>query len=356
MYIIENKDIRPQFNLALEEYICMILGWNADNMADLDHKNSCDASSAQNIAMDTSRSSFLYKPQFFMLWRNEPSIIVGRFQNTLEEINTEYVKEHGIHVVRRNSGGGAVYQDLGNINYSFIMADEGNLDFSYFSSLIIRALATLGVKAEPTGRNDISIEGKKISGGAQFRTGGVILHHGTLLYDTDLDAMSNALRPPEDKFQSKAVKSMRNRVGNIKQLLPEPLSIIEFQERFKRGIDNSVPMVLDAFSLVEAERLVLEKYSTWAWNYGSSPKFIVRKKSRFHWGGIEALLLIEEGKIAGCTFLGDYFGSGDYSQIQSRLTGIPYTKEDVAKALTGFDPRQTFTGSKYEDIVELLAP
>ena len=188
MYVVENKSTAPQFNLALEECLCL------------------------RAANDGS--------QFFMLWRNQPSIIVGRFQNTLEEIDAEFVGERGIHVVRRNSGGGAVYHDLGNVNYSFIMPDtaaraSGDLDFSLFSGPIIRALAVLGVDAEPSGRNDISIGGEKISGGAQFRSGGVTLHHGTLLYDADLDVLSQALRPSGDKFQSKAAMSSDIEPANI---------------------------------------------------------------------------------------------------------------------------------------------
>jgi len=334
MYVIENKNTTPQFNLALEECLCL-------------------------RAMDDGS-------KFFMLWQNEPSIIVGRFQNTLEEIDSNFVREHGIHLVRRNSGGGAVYHDLGNINYSFIMPDSdalsahssGNLDFAFFTEPIIQALAELGVKAESTGRNDLSIEGKKISGGAQFRRGGITLHHGTLLYDTDLDVLSQALRPSEDKFQSKAMKSVRSRVCNIKPYLSEPLPVSGFQERLTHGIKNLTPMTLDALTLNEAERLAREKYSTWEWNYGESPRFTERKKKRFPWGGIEALLLVNEGRIVDCTFYGDYFGNGNYASLLSRLAGIPYTKEHIANALAEFgnESSEVFVGSKLEDIVDLLTP
>ena len=329
MYVVENKNTRPQFNLALEEHLCL---------------------RAMN---DGSR--------FFMLWQNEPSIIVGRFQNTIEEIDAPFIRERGIHVVRRNSGGGAVYHDLGNVNYSFIVPDSGNFDFALFTGPIIRILAALGVEAESSGRNDISIEGKKISGGAQFRRNGVTLHHGTLLYDSDLEILSQALRPPDDKFQSKAVKSVRSRVGNIKPHLPEPLSAREFQERLTSGINDLAIWELqtwtpDVTALDETERLAREKYSEWEWNYGESPSFTERKKMRFSWGGAEVLLLIDEGRITGCSFYGDYFGNGDYSPLLSRLTGVPYTGEGVADALTGFDPGEIFAGSKLEDITALLVP
>jgi lipoate-protein ligase A len=325
MYVVENKSTKPQYNLALEEYLC------------------------RRATEDGS--------QFFMLWRNEPSIIVGRFQNTLEEINAEFVEERGIHVVRRNSGGGAVYHDLGNINYSFVMPDSsGDFDFAFFTGPIIRALKALGVMAELSGRNDLAIEGKKVSGGAQFRRGGVMLHHGTLLCDSNLEILSQALRPAEDKFQSKAVKSIRSRVANIMPFLPSPLSVAEFQERLQRGIQGLTPLTLGQDALDEVEKLKNEKYSTWEWNYGASPRFTERKRARFSWGGVEAFLVVDEGSIVECSFRGDYFGNGDYSPLLSRLSGRPYTKEEVAKALEGIDTHAIFAGSRPEDIASLLSP
>jgi lipoate-protein ligase A len=327
MYVIENKNTKPQYNLALEEYLCL------------------------RATRDGSR--------FFMLWQNEPSIIVGRFQNTLEEINTSFVEERRIHVVRRNSGGGAVYHDLGNINYSFVMPDTGDFDFAFFTMPIIRALASLGVQAELSGRNDLTIEGKKVSGGAQYRRSGVMLHHGTLLYDADLEILSQALRPSEDKFQSKAVKSARGRVGNIKPYLQTPLSVTEFQDRLQRGIRGLTSLTLDERALGEVEKLRTEKYSTWEWNYGASPRFTERKKMRFPWGGIEAFLVIDEGKISECSFRGDYFGSSEsaeYAPLLSRLAGRPYTKESIAQAVDGFDTHALFAGSSPADLIALLAP
>ncbi|MDR1622515.1 MAG: lipoate--protein ligase [Synergistaceae bacterium] len=325
MYVVENTNTKPQYNLALEEYLCL------------------------RAIKDGS--------QFFMLWQNEPSIIVGRFQNTLEEINAGFVEERGIRVVRRNSGGGAVYHDLGNINYSFVMPDSsGDFDFAFFTGPIIQALAKLGVAAELSGRNDLAIQGKKVSGGAQFRRGGVMLHHGTLLYDTDLEVLSQALRPAEDKFQSKAVKSIRSRVGNIMPFLPSPLPVAEFQARLQRGIQGLTPLTLEQDALNEVTKLENEKYSTWEWNYGASPRFTERKRRRFPWGGAEAFLVVEEGAVVECSFRGDYFGNGDYEPLLSRLLGRPYTKDEVAKALEGVDTHAIFSGSDAGDIVALLSP
>jgi lipoate-protein ligase A len=259
-------------------------------------------------------------------------------------------------VVRRNSGGGAVFHDLGNINYSFVVPDSMDFGFALFTDPIILSLAALGVRAELSGRNDLTIEGKKISGGAQYRSGGVTLHHGTLLYDADLEILSQALRPSEDKFQSKAVKSTRGRVGNIKPFLRTPLSVAEFQKRLRHGIQGLTPLALDECSLREVEKLRTEKYSAWAWNYGVSPRFTERKKARFPWGGIEAFLVVGEGIISECSFRGDYFGSGDYAPLLSRLVGCPYTKEGVVQAVGDFDTHALFAGSSPNDLVALLAP
>ncbi len=325
MYLIENYNTKPQYNLALEEYLCL------------------------RAMRDGS--------QFFMLWQNEPSIIVGRFQNTLAEINSEFVKEHNIHVVRRNAGGGAVYHDLGNINYSFIMEDKGGeFNFEFFTGPIIEALNTMGAKAELSGRNDVTIEGKKVSGGAQFRRGGVILHHGTLLYDSDLDVLSQALNVSPEKLISKGVKSVRSRVSNIRTFLKKPFSVLDFMKDLQNKIKGFTPLSLSPEEYAEAEKLAKEKYSTWEWNYGTSPEFTDHKRARFPWGSIEAYLKIEKGRITACTMHGDYFGNGEYSQLLNRLLGTAYTEEAVSAALEGLDTSPMFAGSTSEDIKALIFP
>lgn len=325
MYVIENRNTKPQFNLALEEYLC--------------RKSAREGSS------------------FFMLWQNEPSIIIGRYQNTLEEINTTFVNERNIHVVRRNSGGGAVYHDLGNINYSFIMPDEsGDFDFALFTQPIIDALASLGAQAELSGRNDITINGQKISGGAQYRRGGTILHHGTLLYSSDLDILTQALKVSSDKIQSKGVKSVRSRVTNIASALPIPVPLEDFRRNLQVLIKNLTEAELSPSEFDEIEALRAEKYSTWEWNYGHSPAFTDRKKMRFSWGGVEAFLNIQNGCIADCSFRGDFFGTGEYELILQRLTGIPYTRDAVQLALNNLDTHSIFAGSSQGDILALLLP
>ena len=326
MYVIENQDTRPQYNLALEERLCRMA---ADEGA-----------------------------EFFMLWQNEPSIIVGRFQNTMAEINADFVRERGIHVVRRNSGGGAVYHDLGNVNYSFISADRGEFDFAFFTTPILRAMAAMGVKAELSGRNDVTIGGRKISGGAEWRFRGLVLHHGTLLFDSDMEVLAQALNVDPEKVRSKGIASVRSRVTNIRPCLPPdgPATAREFMAAITRRIEGLTPRELTEADRAEVRRLMDEKYSTWDWNFGASPPFTIRRKMRFRWGSVEALLSVERGAITGCSFYGDFFGSGDTAPLLSRLRGAPYTQEGVREALTDYDPGTAFSGANAADMEALLLP
>lgn len=192
----------------------------------INHSND----TAFNIALEEyAFKHLLDEDQIFLLWINKPSIIVGRHQNTIEEINRDYVREHGIEVVRRISGGGAVYHDLNNLNYTIISKEDENkaFDFKSFSTPVINTLAELGVKAEFTGRNDLEIDGKKFCGNAQAYINGRIMHHGCLLFDVDLSVLANALKVSKDKFESKGVKSVRARVTNIIDELPEKRSLLK---------------------------------------------------------------------------------------------------------------------------------
>ncbi|HEY4565848.1 MAG TPA: lipoate--protein ligase, partial [Savagea sp.] len=243
MYFIDNKGITdPRMNLAIEEYAVK--------------------------TMDVDKDSYL------LFYVNEPSIIIGKNQNTIEEINTSFVEDHGIHVVRRISGGGAVYHDHGNLNFSFITKDDGDSfrNFAKFTEPVIEALAQLGVKAELLGRNDILVDGKKISGNAQFATKGRMFSHGTLMFDTEIDTVVKALRVKKDKIESKGIKSIRSRVANISDYLEEPMTI----DAFKREILKSVFGGEENIQYVEwteddwdnIRKLSEEKYQQWEWNYG----------------------------------------------------------------------------------------
>ncbi|CTN68940.1 lipoate protein ligase A [Streptococcus pneumoniae] len=206
----------------------------------INHSND----TAFNIALEEyAFKHLLDEDQIFLLWINKPSIIVGRHQNTIEEINRDYVRENGIEVVRRISGGGAVYHDLNNLNYTIISKEDENkaFDFKSFSTPVINTLAQLGVKAEFTGRNDLEIDGKKFCGNAQAYINGRIMHHGCLLFDVDLSVLANALKVSKDKFESKGVKSVRARVTNIINELPKKITVEKFRDLLLEYMKKEYP-------------------------------------------------------------------------------------------------------------------
>lgn len=324
MYFIEGQSHDPAYNLALEEYLY--------------------------------RSVNEGHPGYFLLWQNAPSIIVGRFQNTAQEVNRPFVEERGIHVVRRISGGGAVYHDLGNVNYSFIVPnDEGTpFDFARHARPVIDALAKLGVEAESGGRNDLLIDGRKFSGSAQHMDRRRLLHHGTLLFNSDLSVLEQALNVDEEKFTSKGFKSVRSRVTNILPMLPEPISVEEFIDALRGALSGTETSSLDEAQLSEIRGLRDEKYATWEWNWGASPEFTERKVHRFPWGKVEALLNIKEGVIRQARFYGDYFGSENREEIERLLEGRFYREEALREALEGFPLERSFKGAGTEEFLTFL--
>jgi lipoate-protein ligase A len=327
---IENNSKDPFFNLAMEEHLFNSLSSEDDG--------------------------------YFLLWQNEPTIVVGKFQNTLEEINQDFVNSEKVNVVRRISGGGAVYHDHGNLNYTFLVNSrrEAPFDFAFYTKPIIDILNHLGVNAAFTSRNDLTIDGKKFSGNAQYMRKGKLLHHGTLLFDSDLDILTRALNVSEDKFLSKGIKSIRSRVTNILPHLPEPMDITAFKQAILENLTHDskgiTTHVLSEKDLETVNSLAEEKYRTWEWNYGSSPEFTEKKFSRFDGGKIEALLKVEKGIITNCRLYGDFFGNGNMEDIEKLITGIPYRKADLEKALEHIHLGHYFKGISRSEFLELMAP
>lgn len=326
MIYLESPSTDPYFNLALEQYV----------FDELPRNN-----------------------EYFMLWQNDNAIIIGKHQNTIEEINAAYVKEHGVRVARRLSGGGAVYHDLGNLNFTFITdaGDEKKINLAMFCDMIVNALAEIGINAEISGRNDITIDGRKFSGNSQYIKQGRIMHHGTILFDSDLSIIAKALNVSHDKIESKGIKSVRSRVTNIKEYLKEDLSLDRFREALKHNILGTTT---DQYQLTQADiaainRLRDQRYATWEWNYGRSPKCSIQKETRVdQCGKIQIHMEVENGVITSLATYGDYFGADESGDVEKALIGCPFREEDLLKALDNIDVGYYYSNLSKEMLVDII--
>ena len=271
---------------------------------------------------------------YIYLWVNAPAVIVGINQNTIEEVNLGYTEEHGIKVVRRQTGGGAVYHDLNNICYTVIAPYDENADnYRKFTAPVIEYLNSIGVKAEFSGRNDITVKGKKISGNAQTVVGGRIMHHGTLLFHTDMSVLSSALKPNKLKMESKGIKSVRARVGNIYDFLPQKTTAAEFlkglSEYFKKSCEE---YVLNEEDIAAINKLVKEKYSKYEWNVGRSPKAENSFEARFPFGTFRMDFDTVNGLMQNVRITGDFFSVKPIEELERKLEGTRFDKKDFARA------------------------
>ena len=363
MFYLETGSVDPAYNLAFEEYV-------------LTHRTKGD---------------------YLILWQNDQSVIIGQNQNTLEEINEAFVKTHGIRVVRRQTGGGAVYHDLGNLNYSFITDwnDDADIAIRKFTDAVTDALKSLGLRAEASGRNDILIDGRKVSGTAQRILGHRILYHGTLLFDTDPEMIAGALHADPAKFTSKSTKSVRSRVGSIRESLRESrqenthgncpdnahesidessreistepagkdLTIREFwsmiREQLIKAADPeyvgaSVFACLTEEELAGVQELKSSKYDTWEWNFGRSPQFSFQNRKRFPGGTIEVRLDIERGMIRDAVIYGDFLSMKPLDELLGKLKGLPYLEEKVREALADIDIGMYLGSITKEDLLSVM--
>jgi len=325
MLCINDHQTDPYFNLAAEEYVLK-------NFAD-----NC-----------------------FMLWRNSPSVIVGRHQNSLAEINLDYVKQNHIKVVRRLSGGGAVFHDLGNLNFTFIENAKSDqlINFQKYTQPVIDVLQLLEINARFEGRNDLVIDGKKFSGNAEHVFRGRVLHHGTLLFASELTDLSGALNVNPAKFTDKAVKSVRSRVANISSHLKKPLELETFREMILRYMmDNHSdckPYGYTETDVAAINKLRDEKYATWDWNFGQSPGYNMVNSLRTGGGHLEIHLDAQNGVIKHARIFGDFFNIGDIAELEQFLTGTPHNEASIRQKLQQIHLSDYLVNITEDEIVRCL--
>ena len=297
----------------------------------------------------------------------DPKVEIGRFQNTAIEINQDYVDEHDIQVVRRDTGGGAVYVDRGAVNMCCILEKDTSIygDFQRFYEPAIEALHNLGAtEVIQSGRNDLAIHDKKVSGAAMTLINNRIYGGYSLLLDVDYEPMVNVLKPNRKKIESKGIKSVRARVGNIRDYLDEKYQNVTIDE-FKNlmveqimGIDDikeAKRYELSAEDWDAIDELAAKKYKNWDWNYGRSPKYEYNRSDRFNCGTVDITLSIEQNRIAKCRIYGDFFGSGDVKDIEDALRGLKYDVSTIKETLGKLDLNKYFVGIDAEDVKELIS-
>ena len=325
IYIKTNWDV-PFYNMALEEYIIRQFPENDD---------------------------------YVFFYRHSPSIIVGRHQNTIEEINQEYVEAQKIYVARRLSGGGAVYHDQGNLNYSIITRkqDDGCFDFAKLSMPVLDALHALGINAQQSGRNDMTIDGKKFSGAAQYNYKNRLLHHGTLLFDSDLTHLQKALNVKDIKVESKGIKSVRSRVTNISDYLSVSIDIDEFKQKILSHLlydQKCREYSLSENDFAMIEKKVKEKFSTRAWNWGESPQYDLQKVRKFDCGIFDLRLVIDKGVIYDLRIFGDFFAYKDIKELTKALVGTEYWKPALKEAVDRIGVEGYISGLTQQEFLSLL--
>lgn len=321
---LETGSTDPYYNLAFEEYVLL-------------NKKQGD---------------------ILILWQNDNTIVIGQNQNTEAEINKKAVRDKKINVVRRTTGGGAVYHDLGNINYSFItdVGRQEDISFEKFTQPVVSALNELGLNASASGRNDIVVDGKKVSGTAQRISGGRILHHGTLLFDSNPSLVAEALNADPHKFRDKASKSVHSRIGNIRDFLKEDMEIQQFWDYLKETLSKGefVKSELIDVDIDKIKELRSNKYVTWDWNFGKTREYSMRNKVYLPGGILEACVEVEKGIVIDIDFLGDFMAVRSLDDVRNKLTGIVFKRDVFADALDSLALEEYFGSINKDEILTAL--
>ena len=327
MRYIKNPSTNPYYNMAFDEY-CL-----------------------ESLPMD--------EPVFY-LWQNRPAVIVGFNQEVNTEVNLDYLKENGIDLVRRVTGGGAVYHDLGNLNYTIVGRSEDlERDYPEYASIMAKALQSLGVPATLSGRNDILVEGRKVSGFAKRVCKNRLMVHGTLMYNVDVDVLTKVLNPSNTKLQSKGIASVRSRVANLCEYLPNIPDIQTFSKQLEEILSHhyqDTEYQLSEEDLANIQLLTDQKFATWEWNYGRSPKATLTHSARLACGTVEIHLTLAENRISSCRFGGDFLGNLPATDLESALIEVIYNTENIQKRLSSFTISDYFDGVAMEELIKLILP
>lgn len=293
----------------------------------------------------------------FMLWQTRPTVMLGNFQNSFNEIRLSEIEQNHVDLVRRNTGGGTIYTDEGSLQYTFVVKSASEMiDFKIYMDKIIEALRTLGVKAVYNSRNDLAINGKKISGNAQCNKGEYTIHHGSLLYDMDFSKMTKYLNPPKYKIASKGIKSVRDRTGNISDFLSETWDIATFKQKL---IAEVLKKDYKLYQLTDKEEAMVEqlaqiKFRSWDWTFGKNPAFTMVRSKKFTAGYLEVSLNIQQGIIQNCAFYGDFFSYGDLNNLEQALANQTFSYETVKQILVNLKAYHLFYQITIEEILDCI--
>lgn len=326
MIYIENDSTDANFNFALENYA----------MYELDAADEC-----------------------FIFWRTQPTLMIGNYQNPYQEINIDYAKEHDVNIVRRITGGGTIYTDMNGWQFSFIVrtkqANAKKIDFEKYTQPIIDALSFLDVEAYRSGRNDLLIDGKKFSGNAQYHDKRVSLHHGSLLFDTDIEAMVRALNVDNEKIISKGIKSVKSRVTNINDYLKNKTTSLEFRDVMIKYLTKDMHVYhLTDKDIERVNQIKAQKFDKWDWNIGKTPKFNIMNDKRFEGGKLQVCIHVEKGLVVDVQFYGDFFAQKDIDKLKNELLGCEYERGKIKDRLLSAKAGEYFFKITLEDILSLF--
>ncbi len=318
--------------------------------------NSCDA--YFNFALEAyAMYELSVAEEYFIFWRTQPTLMIGQYQNALQEINMDFARENNINIVRRVTGGGTIYTDMEGWQFSFLFknAQAKDIDFHKFTMPMINALKTIGIEAYHSGRNDLLIDGKKFSGNAQYIRGNLLLHHGSLLFNTSIDNLVKALCVDDEKIISKGIKSVRQRVTNIAEHLEHQMSSIEFRDLMLDFLLKDMQKyTLTKEDLVRINQIKESKFESWEWNFGKTPPFNISRESRFDGGKLVVSSFVKDGIIEEISFYGDFFAKDDINKLKENLMGCKYERAEIERRLIENKAEDYFYNISKDNILGLI--